>query len=113
MELKDFIKGVIRDVTDAVSESQKELSNGAVVSPMDINNDQKAYIMKGEKYITVSDIDFDIAITVSAESDKGGNVGGSIRVLSASFGGKVAVTNEEVSRVKFSIPIVFSSKICS
>ena len=110
MELKEFIKGVLRDVTDAVSESQKELSNGAVVSPMDTNNDLKAYVMKGDKYRTVSDIDFDIAVTVSAESDKGGNIGGSIRVLSASLGGKVAVTNEEVSRVKFSIPIVFNSQ---
>ena len=33
MELKDFIKTAISDITNAVSELQSELKNGAVINP--------------------------------------------------------------------------------
>ena len=33
MELKDFIKAAITDITEAVSELQDELDNGTVVNP--------------------------------------------------------------------------------
>ena len=33
MELKDFIKTALSDITNAVSELQAELHNGAIVSP--------------------------------------------------------------------------------
>ena len=33
MELKDFIKGVIFDITNAVKECQQELNNGAIIAP--------------------------------------------------------------------------------
>ena len=33
MELKDFIKSVLFDVTEAVQECQEELKNGAIISP--------------------------------------------------------------------------------
>ena len=33
MELKEFIKTAIADITSAVSELQEELKNGAIVSP--------------------------------------------------------------------------------
>ena len=33
MELKEFIKTAISDITNAVSELQAELSNGAIVNP--------------------------------------------------------------------------------
>ena len=33
MELKDFIKTAITDITEAVSELQEELKNGMIVNP--------------------------------------------------------------------------------
>lgn len=41
MELKEFIKAAVRDITDAVSELQKELDNGTVVNP---NYTKSAYL---------------------------------------------------------------------
>jgi hypothetical protein len=34
MELKEFIKTVLKDVTEAVSESQKETPRGRLIAPM-------------------------------------------------------------------------------
>ncbi len=33
MELKEFVKTAISDITNAISELQKELDNGAIINP--------------------------------------------------------------------------------
>jgi hypothetical protein len=104
MELKDFIKRVIEDVTTAVSESQKELKNGAVINPgVGITQTSKGnYYQHG-----VTSIDFDIAISDSSTSESGGG----LTVLSLITAGmKTSDGNTELSRIKFSIPLVLPTK---
>lgn len=60
MELKDFIKGVIKDVTDAVKESQDTLDNGAIISP--INSKASEVIRSTRGDLKVSYIDFEVAV---------------------------------------------------
>lgn len=33
MELKDFVKTAITDITDAISELQSEINNGTIINP--------------------------------------------------------------------------------
>lgn len=108
MELKDFVKTAINDITSAVSELQNELQNGAIVSPSMPNAISNVTIKEPRTKCNrkISSIDFDVATTVET-SDKveaGGGVG--IQIFSA----KIENNNEErtgnVSRIAFSIPVV-------
>lgn len=45
MELKEFIKTALTDITDAVSELQAELQNGAIVSPSLPKDNERAIVI--------------------------------------------------------------------
>lgn len=113
MELKEFIKTAITDITEAVSELQNELKNGAIVSPSmptyvvnkmlkDPRNDRVNRL--------ISNIDFDVAITVG-DADKieaKGKAG--IQIFTARMGGESESHVENVSRLTFSIPVALPSE---
>lgn len=109
MELKEFIKTAIGDITDAVSELQADLKNGAIVNPSlphaiansTVNDPDEGNVNK-----RISNIDFDVALTVgeSGTTEGGGMVG--IQILSAKIGGESKSHTENVSRIAFSIPVV-------
>lgn len=111
MELKEFIKGVLLDITDAVKESQEEIKNGAIISPADYRVLEKVSINGSD--LIVSHIDFEIAISADTTTEKSNGIGGRISVLSAFIGGKSEederVRNENISKIKFSIPLVLPS----
>ena len=105
MELKDFIKNVISDISNAVSESQQELSNGTIIAPL--NNRVSECVATKHGLFQVSKIDFEVSVTT--ENKEGNNKG--ISIASAFIGGKY--NNEEgkldqnISNIRFSIPIIF------
>ncbi len=109
MELKEFIKTALTDITDAVSELQEELKNGAIVSPsmpQAISNVTVIDPQNDNINRPISKIDFDVAITVGSKDnvEAGGKVG--IQIFSAKIGGDIEKHTENVSRITFSIPVV-------
>lgn len=109
MELKEFIKTAITDITEAVSELQAELENGAIVNPSlpsPITNTTVIDPENNKINKPISTIDFDVAITVAdTETRKaGGKLG--IQILSANIGSDNKTNIENVSRMTFSIPVV-------
>lgn len=109
MELKEFIKTAITDITEAVSELQEELDNGAIVSPSLPNPISNGTIKDPDNDKVnrrISQIDFDVAITVgdTATKEAGGKLG--IQILSAKIGGESQTHTENMSRLSFSIPVV-------
>lgn len=109
MELKEFIKTAITDITEAVSELQTELENGAIVSPSLPNPIANTTVIDPENdriNRPISKIDFDVAITVgdTATKEAGGKLG--IQILSAKIGGESQTHTENMSRMSFSIPVV-------
>ena len=63
MELKEFIKTAISDITNAVSELQSELQNGAIVSPSVSNSIANVTVVdpqNKESNRPISKIDFDV-----------------------------------------------------
>ena len=109
MELKEFIKTAISDITGAVSELQTELENGAIVSPSLPNPIANTTVIDPENdriNRPISKIDFDVAITVgdTATKEAGGKLG--IQILSAKIGGESQTHTENMSRMSFSIPVV-------
>lgn len=108
MELKEFIKGVISDITSAVKECQDEIRNGSVISPPNCSA-KEHFSLKNRSY-EISHIDFEVAISAETKTTESKEGGIGINVLSAFIGGKTSdnetLNSENVSRVKFSIPIV-------
>lgn len=90
MELKEFVKSVLKDVVDAVEETRNESS-------------RDMYLDSGKEQRTV---EFDIAVTVEDNTRGSGRAG--IRVFQLIEGsGEVnsEIKNASVSRVKFGVHI--------
>ncbi|MCM1224796.1 MAG: hypothetical protein NC548_61140 [Lachnospiraceae bacterium] len=94
MELKEFIKTALADITNAVKESQSDLTNGSIVCPKE----------------TMQLIEFDIAVTtadnMSAKAEMGtSNLVGRIFAIGGKAEGEYG--HSQLSRIKFEIPVQF------
>lgn len=109
MELKDFIKTAISDITNAVGELQNELENGAIISPS-LPTPIVNHTIKDPNDIKcireITKINFDIAITVgnTDKTEAGGSAG--IHIFSAKIENGNEEHTENASRITFTIPIV-------
>jgi hypothetical protein len=108
MELKEFIKGTIASIVEATSELQNEFeAEGILINPPSAQSGSDVY-QPGSKNYTfrrVKDIEFDVAVTTSDETAQSAKAG--IKVFAAELGGtgKKLKGTENVSRVRFSIPL--------
>lgn len=112
MELKEFIKEVLSDVTDAVAESQQELKNGCVIMPL-INNKENTgnYVkLNNGEYIQLSNIKFDVAVTVNEDTDRKTKIGVLSSALSLGTEKSRGVMSSEVSRITLEIPVLLPYK---
>lgn len=108
MELKEFIKEVIVDIYDGISDAKKATGK-TVVPEASLVPESIPYVKNGigpgAKATMVSNLIFEVSL---AETDKEGSSGG-IGVLLGSFnlGGKTTTENNQssLSKIKFNIPI--------
>ena len=128
MELKDYIRGVISQISEAVDEinlsSGQELSkviSCPIVNPtfsdisdyqgrlfcvleQEVSIGEPSYI-KPIAFCKVVDVDFDVTLTTSSKSEKGGKLDVRVAGFGASKGDETSASN----RVKFSLPVLFPS----
>jgi len=120
MELKEFIKETILDIALAINDANKEAIEKGIdllVNPFPLFEHSKGYT---ETYKDtngtqtdrkrVEMIDFDVAVTSSNTS--GGELGSSISIagFKVGAGGEISDGLENVSRIKFQIPVSFPNK---
>ena len=105
MELKEFIKTALADITNAVSELQTELQNGAIVSPS-LPKEGENTIVIDNRNVILTQVAFDVAITAGGTDTIKGGAKGGLHVFSAKVDGSNEEHTENVSHVSFSIPIV-------
>lgn len=102
MNLDAFINQVLVSIANGVSETQELLKEtNTIVNPSIVKD---GYINdRGNRKVT--DISFDVAVTVKEEGDS--EKGAKVNVAMLSLGGGIntKTTNEVVSRISFSIPI--------
>lgn len=115
MDLKDFIKEAIKDISEAISETNGELSEvGTIVNPKDVhpatkNEDVYGYLLKEQESSDyrrpVHLIRFDVA--VSSATKKDGKEGIGVNVVGIKIGkdGTQADESSMNSRLQFSIPV--------
>ena len=108
MELKEFIKAAITDITDAISELQSEIGGDAIVSPPMPSPIALKTLKQDGRNRLISDIDFNVAITVGSIDSMEGNAGaGVLQVFSAKVNAGNESKSEKVSRISFSIPVIY------
>lgn len=105
MELKDFIKGVVADVTNAIKECQDELDNGTILSP--INTDTKEGIKTKDGFLTVSKIDFEVSVSTSSTNEIGGKINVISAIVNGGVGSESKSSDNNISKIKFSIPLIY------
>lgn len=115
MDLKEFIKQSVIQVTEAIMESNEELNDkGAIVNPgkIQVNSDSsQAYGRESSKIVhqsrIVQKLDFDVAVVVQDEQKAGAAAKISVMSLKLGADGGVNYTNKSESRIKFAVPIIF------
>ncbi|MFK7881984.1 hypothetical protein [Roseobacter sp.] len=111
MDLKDFIKETISGIVDATVELQAEYDEGGILINPPVSNSERDLFEEGSTDHTcrrVELVEFDVAVTATNETSGGGKAGLKILSIEAGARGGHLRSNEEISRVKFSVPIVLA-----
>lgn len=106
MELKEFIKTAITDITEAVSELQEELKNGTIVNPSLTQGEHGKSLVVDNEVRMMERLNFDIAVTVTEATELNGNAKAGISVFGAKVGAENKERTENVSRLTFSLPLL-------
>lgn len=108
MELKDFIKDTIRAIAEATTELQDELGpKGILLNPPTNGRDQTVFVEGDNRYHhrPVKDVEFDVALTVGRSGSGAAGAKAKIAIFEASIGGEMSGSSQQVSRLKFSVPL--------
>lgn len=112
MELTEFIKNTISSISVAIIESQEELNNkGVIVNPEKLeigNHGEKLLRSDGWRYI--QNIEFDVFVSI--EDQLNGNGKAELKVAGIiNIGGGMSdqSTTQNQSRIKFNVPVAFST----
>ena len=118
MELKDFVKETLIEISQGVSEAQESQGDALINPRIKIEGKESSRVIlaedgagrdiSGDRILDY--VDFDVAVTI----DKGTKTDGKISVLFGAFNlsssGESKNTDTSISRVKFKVPVSFSIK---
>jgi hypothetical protein len=100
MNLQVFVEETLKQLIAAVKNSQKfAKDNNARVIP---DNAGTEHALSGHP---VNNVEFDVAITVTEESETKGGLGVAIATFAIGSTGQTSNANSTISRIKFTLPI--------
>jgi len=111
MNLKEFIVETISGIIEATEELQSGFEGrGVIVNPPVSFKERDLYRHEDERttYRRIETIEFDVAVTAASELNGGGKASLKVFSVEATLDGGGAKRHEEVSRVRFSLPVVLS-----
>ena len=114
MDLKEFVKETIVQVVKGIADANAALSEETAFVASDniqTNKDFKCATDKKGCQHYVTDVDFDVTITVQHSRTQGGGVYIKVPVF-GEIGGKGSSenTNASISRIKFSLPLALPTE---
>lgn len=111
MELKEFIKSTLIQVSQGVEEAKEELGAESV-SVTIVNPEPKGsriYTVEGDAGPKrIEEIEFDIAVIVEQKSEGKAGIGVLASIVNAGLSKSTGDTNSETHRIKFKVPIKFA-----
>jgi len=107
MELQEFIKSTIIQISKGIKEAQKELADSAVIiNPSRMKNDSK-----GNKFLDksgfrfVQDIEINVGIVATEKDGKKAGIGVFSGFLSGGVQASENNSNQSINNIKFTIPV--------
>jgi hypothetical protein len=112
MDLKDFIKNTISSISEAILESQDELKDkGVIVNPEKVEIGKTGEkLLRNDGWRYIQNLEFDILVAVEDKQESGGK--GELKIAGiVGIGGGLSDENlnKNSNRLKFSIPVAFST----
>lgn len=112
MDLKDFIKGTISAISNAIVESQTELEGiGVIVNPEKTEVGKEGRILlRSDGWRYIQELNFDVSVEV--QDKNGGGANGQLVIaglISIGRGANESNQNRSQNRISFSIPVAFSA----
>ncbi|WP_072669373.1 hypothetical protein [Vibrio injensis] len=112
MNLEDFISQSLSQIARGIEKANKELEDSqALVSPegvTEVKRESKYGSLKvdANKWLKVSEISFDVAVTATSGTESGGRLGISVSGINIGANGKSNHGDTSESRIQFSVPMV-------
>lgn len=113
MNLKEFVSESLKDIFDGIEEAQskvKDAKNKAGINPKNLTHcgdKPHSYLWDHETNTAPQVIDFDIAVTITEDKKTSGKAGISVWSIGVGVDKKTDSLSSTVSRIKFSMPVVF------
>lgn len=108
MELQEFIKTALVEITNGVIEAQKEIKGtGCLINPNSFseNGGQIKHEYKNQ-FRTIQTVKMNVAVTVTENSGEKSGIG-IAKIINAGINVEKIETNEKVTTIQFEIPISF------
>jgi hypothetical protein len=113
MELQTFIEESLKQIIAGTAQAARVAhKHGALINPpqSEWHYGEKLYFDK-ESGRALTTVDFDIAVTAASGTKTKGGIGVAIATVMLGSQGESAATDERISRLKFSLPIVLPSSV--
>jgi hypothetical protein len=115
MDIEAFISHSMQQIFAGINAAQsatKDKYGGAKINPRGVTaveRDASGNIGPHEMHtkLQIYRVEFDIAVSVSESSKTSGAVGIHVAVFAAGTKGETSTENSSISRIKFSIPVVW------
>ena len=114
MELKDFVRESLVQISTGISEASEALKEtNAHINPKNVyvnaeNRQNYGRLVHDKSYYPVVEfVEFDVAVHISEGSETNGKIGISIGSIGLGAGGKSQESNRSESRIKFKVPVTF------
>lgn len=109
MELKDFVKETLLQITQGVKEAQEATAEyGGVINPSSYNSGEtyNHATIKNKKY-PIQDVEFEVALTASTEEGNKSGIGVAFGAFAIGGNKNSGEKSVSVTNIKFTIPAVF------
>jgi hypothetical protein len=111
MDLKEFVAGSLTQIAEGIKQAQEaSTKSGAWINPLSGQIPASperpiVHVPNGRRYL--HEVKFDVAVTVSDEQRA--DAGAGIQIFGAKLGaeGELKYQNAAVSRVQFSVPVIW------
>lgn len=107
MDLRKFIAETLTQIIGGISDAQAKTIEFQKGGESDYTAPYVNPLPVSENYKKLSEIEFDVAVTVSEGNSVAGNGGISVMGISIGGNGSSEQTNSSVSKIKFSIPVSY------
>jgi hypothetical protein len=112
MQLEEFISATFKQLIDGVMSAQEYATQkGACVNPAAtaFRTDQGMRLWDRNDVAPIAEVEFDVAVTATEGKESKGGIGIFVGSVGVGAQGRSDVTNQSISRIRFSLPLKLPS----